>query len=687
FAALNYVNPVKNRYAFQMSEVDPDWIFTDATRRFATYTNLDPGNYIFRVKGTDGQGIWNDTPTVIRVRIHPPWWATYWAYLFYAFATFLLLFFLRRYDLYRQRLKQALALEHAHAQNLEKVDRLKSRFFTNITHEFRTPLTLIQGPVQQLIDGQFQGNLKEQYRLILRNSRRLLKLINQILELAKLDAGHIHLQVSKTELVTLIKAIIGTFSTLAETRNITMKLKSKEKSLHGFVDYDKTEKILTNLLSNAFKFTPDGGHILVLLEVGETQTEIKSPVKQSKKWLEGKNTPSFPPSNYPPGWNRKRGVTLKVINSGPGIAPDQIARIFDRFYRVDESDRQSSVGTGVGLALIKELVILCRGEISVQSIPGKETCFCLWLPFEYDAYYPTEFVSSPAPVAKDIQIEAPEAKSAGESVAVNREKQCVRKGLPRLLLIEDNPDVAGYITGILQDHYRMVTAQNGLKGYKETIERFPDLVISDVIMPEMDGFAYCQKVKSDQRTCHIPVILLTARGDVESKITGLELGADAYLGKPFDAAELKAQIENLLMQRQRLRSHFQENLQVPQAGDLICANDQKFYKRVTDLIDENLGDVSFNVEKLASEVGMSRTHLTRKLAALTGQSTVDLMRRIRLHKAVSLLKEKGGNVGEIAWQVGFENPSYFTKCFRREFGMNPTAHLKLKKQIDEIPRV
>ena len=360
FAALDYRSPQKNQYAYLMEGVDPDWVFTDASRRFATYTQLDPGEYTFRVKGSNNDGLWNEEGTSVKVIITPPWWKTTWAYLSYFILFMGLIYSLRRYDMKRQRLKHDLELEHVHSEKLHEVDNLKSRFFANISHEFRTPLTLIKGPVKQMLDGKFAGSLKEQYKMILRNSDRLLGLINQILDLSKLESGGMKLEVSKIDVVKHLKGLVLSFSSLAERNKVSLKVNTKNNSIIGYADRDKLEKIITNLLSNAFKFTPEGGGIVVDLSLRGSDS---SGPKQSQN----NDKIEIATSSRILGRTRNdRNLQISITNTGPGIPPDRLDKIFDRFYQVDDSVTRHQEGTGIGLALTKELVELHHGTINVE---------------------------------------------------------------------------------------------------------------------------------------------------------------------------------------------------------------------------------------------------------------------------------------------------------------------------------
>jgi signal transduction histidine kinase/ligand-binding sensor domain-containing protein/DNA-binding response OmpR family regulator len=690
FAALDYHGPQKNQYAYKMEGVDPDWVLTEASRRFATYTNLDPGEYIFQVKGSNNDGVWNEEGTSVKVIITPPWWKTNLAYLFYLFFFGFVVFAVWRFQTNRLKIKHELELEHVHAEKLEEVDRLKSRFFANISHEFRTPLTLIKGPVKQIMDGEFTGSLKKQCKMILRNSDRLLGLINQILDLSKLESGGMKLEVSETNIVKYLKGLVLSFASLAERKKIKLEFKGTQKSIVGYLDLDKLEKITGNLLSNAFKFTPEGGMI-------EVAVSEPTPNPSQEGILEFPSSKGCPENRDGVG---KGMIQISVSNTGVGIPPEQLDKIFDRFYQADDNYKKDSEGRGIGLALTKELVEVCHGGISVESgIIGEQgkgehrlrkesfgptpfdkgdfiTTFTVILPVAKEYFKEDEIVESTtsqiSPLTKGGLRGVPESTEDYTEVEEKEAKSKTKKSAPQLLIVEDNPDVANYISSFMENDYRILTAENGKIGLKETLDKYPDLIISDVMMPEMDGFELCQKIKSDERISHIPVILLTAKADLNSRIEGLEFGADDYVTKPFEADELKVRSKNLIDQRQRLREKFARLIDLQPNEIVVTSIDEEFIKRLMAIFEDHISEPEFSTEQCAREVGMSRSSLNNKLRALTNQSTHEFIRLLRLKRAAKLLKKAAGSVAEIAYQVGFNNTSHFAKAFRQHFGQSPS---------------
>lgn len=535
----------------------------------------------------------------------------------------------------RQRTKQREAeltaqLEHAEAEKLRELNQVKSAFFANISHEFRTPLTLINSPLEQMIAGNFKGDVQKYYRIMLRNGRRLLELVNQLLDLSKLESGKLQLQVSEGDLRQLVNAMAGSFESLAVRQQIDLKLLMPETPLSGFFDRDKIEKILGNLLSNAFKFTGEGGRILVSLKATGPQAEIR------------------------------------VTDTGPGIPADHLPHLFERFYYTTQSEVQS--GSGLGLALTKELVDLHLGTIEVDSQEGRGTTFTVVIPIGKNAFSPSEvsaYKQTPTVSASSAIPPYREAPKPMTEVFSPAGKQVI-------LLVEDNADVRTFIHEQLEGPYRILEAGNGREGLEMAMVHTPDLVITDVMMPEMDGMEFCRRIKGEEKTSHIPVVMLTAKAEQTDKIEGLELGADDYLAKPFDARELQVRVANLLSQRLKLQERFRKTLSFASAPVEAESMDAVFLGRVRYAVEANLDDEGFGVVELGQAVGMSRSQLHRKLSALTGFSPNEIIRNMRLEKARKLLEQKAGTAAEIAYNCGFSSPAYFTKCFKEYFGILPS---------------
>jgi len=657
FAALDFTAPGKNQYAYRMEGVDKNWIYSENRSR-ASYTNMDPGEYVFRVKGSNNDGLWNETGTSVHLIITPPWWRTTWAYSGYIFIFVFTLFALRAYDQKRQRLKQALILEQEHAEKLEEVDRMKSHFFANISHEFRTPITLILGPVEQMLSGSFRGNLKEQYQMILRNGRRLLRLINQLLDLSKLESGRMTLRVSKYNIVELVKNFIQCFESLAKRKNILLEFDAEKEHISLYVERDKIEKILNNLLSNAFKFTPEQGKISVQITADKPHKSLSAKLNKNRSYLSDKS--------------QNEWLTISISDTGIGIESDRLEKIFDRFYQIDDSQKREYEGSGIGLSLTRELVELHHGVLKVESEPGKGSTFFIYLPlgkdhFSKDEICETEDLSLLADnsIMDDIFTEADYKHTSDNNL-----------NLPRLLIVEDNADMRSYLSGHLVHEFRIIEAKDGQDGFHKATEEIPDIVISDVMMPGMDGFELCHKIKTDTRTSHIPLILLTARAESSHKIEGLETGADDYLVKPFIAEELMVRSKNLIEQRRKLKERFGRETNFSFNDLSNNQADNRFMQNLMTIVDENLSEFGFNIEDLSGKLGMSRMSLHRKIQGLFGQSPGSFLRTIRLKRGAELLKDKSRNISEVAYEVGFESPNTFSKNFRRQFGISPSEFNK-----------
>lgn len=645
FAALNYILSEKNQYAYFLEGFDKEWNYS-GNQRTATYTNLDPGNYVFRVKGSNNDGVWNEKGVSIRIKIVPPWWKAPWAFPLYILFIGLLLYSAWRFQLNRARMKHELALEHLHAEKLEEVNRMKSRFFTNITHEFRTPLTLIIGHAKEMFNNEVLDHAKGQFQMILRNSQKLYQLINQLLDLSKLEAGYMPLRARKLNIVALLRDLVMLFVPLAERKEITLKFSLPDDSdgtdcIEVYVDQDKLEKIVSNLLSNAIKFTPESGRIN--MSVRKTNNGF---------------------------------VEIAVRDNGPGIPEKYLDRVFERFYQVDDSNTRGHEGTGIGLALTKELVELHHGTVAVET-SGTGTIFAVRLPLDESQFAKDEIIleasaDEPADSAVISWYDYLDDNHNGEQP----ESSKASKKAPLILIVEDNADLRRYLRHNLNHEYCVIEAKDGREGIDKAIATIPDLIVSDVMMPLIDGFELCATIKKDERTCHIPVILLTARSTGESKIEGLETGADDYIIKPFEMKELLARMRNLIEQRRRLRQRFNHQNGLKPEEIAATPLDERLLKKALAIIEENMSDPDFGVAKFVNKIGMSRVQLHRKIHSLTGQSTSEFIRVVRLNRAAQLLKQQHDTITQIAFLVGFNSSSYFSRAFYKHFGVSPSDYVE-----------
>jgi signal transduction histidine kinase/ligand-binding sensor domain-containing protein/DNA-binding response OmpR family regulator len=640
FVAIDIDAPSLVEYQYRLEGLEREWV-KPKDRRFVRYTNLAPSNYIFKVRSASLRGDWPDQEIALAITIFPPWWRTSWAYAGYAFLLLGFLYAGYRLRLRQIHLKQDAAMEHFQAEHLAEVDRLKSRFFANISHEFRTPLTLILGPAEKGIETAQDPSTRERFRLIKSNANKLFGLVNQLLDFSRLESGMMRLQVSGGDIVQFLRRVVMSFESWAERKRIGLEFQSDAESIPSSFDADKLEKIFNNVISNALKFTSEGGQVKVILN----------------------SDPGTQNSGHD---KRLERVRVTVSDTGMGIAEDKLPYIFDRFYRVDET--HTSEGTGIGLALTKELVDLHYGTITVESAPGKGSVFTVTIPIEKSTYAFNETAESPPAIKKQEYT-----NDAGVSEQSNRLSTTPpADGKPIVLVVDDNADLRVYIRESLEADYGVQEAQDGKQGYDRATEIVPDLVISDVMMPEMDGMELCRALKQDVRTSHVPVILLTARAGTDSKIKGLEGGADDYVTKPFDTKELVVRVRNLIEQRRQLRRQFSSGIVLKPGEVAVTSLDDGLLKKVMAAVEKNMKDENFDVDDLAREACLSRTHLNRKLKALTNLSTGELIRYIRLQRARELLEKNAGSIADIAYQVGFASPSYLSTCFRERFGYPPS---------------
>ncbi len=671
FVALDYTIPEKNQYAYMMEGFDENWIYS-GTRRVASYTNLDPGNYVFKVKGSNNDGVWNEEGVSVRITITPPPWKTGWAYTLYALFTLSVLYGIRRYELNRMRLKNQLKLEHMEAEKLKELDHLKSRFFANISHEFRTPLTLILGPIENAISKISNKSIKSQLRTAFKNAHGLLRLINQLLDLSKLEAGGMELKASCSDLISFLKGVVFTFESLAKQKQIRLEFQSNHKNFEIYFDTKKLEQVFYNLMSNAIKFTPAGGAVSVTVDTPIIPSRAGTKVGELPRMRELKeDVPGF--------------IEITVSDTGIGIPADRLPHIFDRFYQATEMDKATGTlqdrvyqgGTGIGLALAKEIVELHYGHISVNSDEGKGTEFIIMLPLRKDHLKESEIMD-------EFETSRPEREKVmlpptGEAHPKSDARIPIASGDSTedqeiLLIVEDNSDVRTYIRQHLESDYKIIEAVDGADGFEKAVEAVPDVIISDIMMPKLDGYDLCHALKNDQRTSHIPVILLTAKAGEKNKLHGLKTGADDYLTKPFSSRELSLRVKNLIEQRRKLRARYSREVILKPSEIAITSMDEQFLNRAKEVVEKYIGDEDFTVEDLGQEVGMSRVQLHRKLRALTNQSASQFILSMRLQRAIDLMKRNAGTVAEIAYMVGFNTPNYFAKCFRKQFGCAPSEY-------------
>lgn len=633
FAALNYSNPEKNQYAYKLEGFNKDWLTTDGTRRTVTYTNLDPGKYIFHVKASNGDGVWNEQGTALAITILPPFWKTIPAFIIYALLVAAILFAARRLTIQRAHMRFQLAQQKKEAERIHELDLLKLKFFTNVSHEFRTPLSLILAPVEKMLKHNQEPEQKKQYQLIYRNARRLLALVNQLLDFRKLEMQELRLYPSHGDIVSFVKEISLSFTDMAGARHIQFGFSKEIDTLQISFDPDKLERILFNLLSNAFKFTPEHGTIQVMVGMQSGNSDSRQ-------------------ANY---------VSIKVKDSGIGIPPEDQERIFERFFQHDVPGSILNQGSGIGLAISKEFVRLHQGTITVESEPGTGTCFTVLLPVQVP-------VTEPVTAVREEML----AEATAED-PVDQPGKSPRKK-PVILIVDDNEDIRFYLKDNLRRNYTVLEAVHGAEGWEKTKKHQPDLVVSDVMMPVMDGMELCRTIKHDKQTSHIAVILLTARSAAEPKLEAFQAGANDYVTKPFSFEMLQSRIRNLLAQQEAMRKLFQKQVEVNPSEISITSVDEQFIRQSIETVEKNISNPEFSVEDLSRALHMSRVALYKKLLALTGKSPLDFIKTIRLKRAAQLLEKSQFTIAEIAYEVGFNNPKYFARTFKKEFGLLPSEY-------------
>lgn len=537
--------------------------------------------------------------------------------------------------------KNEAELARIESEKLIELDKAKSDFFANITHEFRTPLTLIMGPAKKLMKRAKTEENANEFSRIIRSSERLLNLVNQILDLSKLESGTEKLSVAEGNISACAAAVVRSFYPAAESKNIELGFGSDPKNIAAYFDEEKIRKILGNLLSNAFKFTHTAGKISVAV-ASENSGSVK----------------------------------IQVSDTGIGIPAGQLDKIFGRFFRVEKLNENLTPGTGIGLALVKQLAELHRGKISVESSENKGSVFTFTFPSGKNSYAENEISIK---VADAVSMEAPAIET---EIPRDRAEVKDKNGAPLILVIEDNPDVREYIVENLRNKFSVIESPDGNEGWNKALESIPDLIISDICMPGMDGIELCSRLKTDERTSHIPVVLLTAKADEKCRFEGLETGADDYITKPFDFRELEIRIGNLIAQRKNLRRRFSSQITLQPKDIAVTPADEKFLRKLMAIIDENISDPSLNVNELSSRLCMSRVQLFRKIKALTDQSVVEFIRSMRLKRALKLLEGSTGNISEIAYEVGFGNPAYFSECFKKQFGKVPSEYIHSLKAAE-----
>lgn len=642
FASFHFSSTTSNKYAYRLDNFDTGWKYTDASNRLATYTNLPPGEYYFRVIAANKDNVWNNKGRGLTIIIEPAWFQTsFFKILLLLMAATTVVFLIRlRTQRLRYREKELKTLVEERTAALKEADRTKTRFFTNLSHEIRTPLTLILAPLDDIVEDQgISKTIKNNLRIIQKNGYRLLRMVNQLLDYRKAESGAVKPVHRPGEMKSFLSEIIRLFMPLAHNKDVALNLDVPFNSLELAFDHDILEKILYNLLSNSIKNTAKGDEITLGAEVTYLQDDQVQ-------------------------------LTLRVEDSGNGIQESKIRSIFYSFYQAGDSPDSNQKGTGIGLAYSRELTEVMNGTINVKSTIGKGTVFTLVFEFEV---LPEGEQETSAFNYSNANLEIDKAATQ-ENMFVPRITSNERKAT--LLVVEDNADMLHFVSSSLSGYYNVLSATNGIMGLEVATEKIPDIIISDVMMPGMDGFELCEKLKTNTETCHIPVVLLTSKGGDKSRMAGLKKGAEAYIAKPFKIKILMAQVESLLKARANIQQRLKEKGWLTHHLKGETTNlDQKFLKELMEIIQNNLSEPELNADYLARQMAISKTQLYRKIKGITGMSVHLFIRDIRLNRAMELIKQKKVRISDVAYSTGFNNISYFTRCFSEKFGNSPSDFL------------
>ncbi|MHA7056816.1 hybrid sensor histidine kinase/response regulator transcription factor [Aquimarina sp. M1] len=645
YTGINYTRPEKNQYAYYLEGLEDSWNYVENTRS-ATYTNLDPGNYTFKLKVANNDSKWNETPLHLHIKILPPWWKTNWAILSYVLLFLLGIYLLNKITQSRIKEKQLIKYEREQRTQEEALHNKKLQFFTNISHEFRTPLTLIINPLEDILKNEglnLPKEVHEKHLVIHKNTDRLYRLINELMDYRKLELNKLNVKVRELDIVTFVRDVVSHFILEASNKKIDLTINHDIPELKVWVDIGMLEKIIFNLLSNAFKVTPEGGKITISIK------------KAKQSLIEGKNALS-------------ESFEISVSDTGPGLMKEQLDKIFERFYQVDNLNKWYYGGTGIGLEVVRSFVELHQGKVKVDSVVDKGTTFSVILPLGNEHFTENEIMVN----NKDSDILL-KTKFIGNVHNQSLEDQIEEEHKTnRLLIVEDNTELRNYLKKELSNNYKVFEAKNGSEGLEFAKKEVPDIIITDVMMPEMDGFEFCSKIKNDIKTSHIPILMLTAKTMADDRIKGIESGADVYLNKPFDMRVLKSYLTQMLTIRQIVFNKYFSDISDARINENNTSLDKEFIQKVLNHIYENLSDPDLSVESLSSELHLSRSQFYRKIKTLTGQTANQFLRNIRLQKAKEILETGATNISEVCYKVGFSSPSYFTKCFKTNFGILPT---------------
>lgn len=643
FAVTDYISGTHNRFAYRLDGYEKDWIYVENPNRFAVYSNLPAGDYRFMVKAANRDGLWNEVPTVLEIKILPMWYQTWWARMLFFVCAVGTIAFIIRYFWVRKTMQLQLEMERMDKEKVKEINEMKLRFFINISHELRTPLTLIVGPLRDVLPRITDKWVLSKLKYVNTNAGRLLLLVNQLLDYRRAELGVFHLKVSETDVHSLVEKVFNAYTSLSESNQISYHLNSGMRGKKVMCDGNYVELILNNLLSNAFKYTPKGGSIVVALN------------------MDGEN------------------LSIKVSDTGQGIPPEKQTLVFERFYQVNHEN----IGSGIGLSLVKKLVDLHHGTIELTSSVGKGSVFTVCLPVSSNAYNADELscetdgnvkVEDAVVIMEDC-LQGTDADERPLDVNTENDGVCELTEKQSVLLVEDNTDIIDYLADGLKDYFHVIKAGNGKEALDILQNEEVNLILTDVMMPVMDGIKLCSQVKRNLKTSHIPVVILSAKADVKDQLEGLHVGADDYIPKPFVMEVVIAKIRNVLRTYRQAAEYYSKSLDVKPEKMALNPLDEEFLAKAVKTVESYLDDVGFSADKFAAEMNMSRSNLHLKMKAITGDSTTDFIRKIRFSHACKLLEEGRYNITEISEKVGFNTPSYFTTSFKKYMGCSPTEYI------------
>lgn len=640
FVVSNYISGQHNIFAYKLEAYDKEWYYL-TNKRTVSYSNLPQGTYHFMVKAANNDGKWNTTPTVLEIVILPVWYKTWWAIILFFFTFIGFITFVFRFFWLRKSMEAKLEIEHRDKEHREEINQMKMRFFINISHELRTPLTLILAPLQEIISKINDRWTRNQLEYIQRNANRLLHLVNQLMDYRRAELGVFELKVKRGNSHRLIRENFLYYDKLARHKEINYAFLSQQEEKEGLFDPNYLELIVNNLLSNAFKYTDNGKSITVTL-------------KEENNWL-----------------------VLQVSDTGTGIPINKQGKVFERFYQVESQH----IGSGIGLSLVQLLVVLHHGHIELESKEGEGSTFSVYLPQDLSAYKLSEQADPNTP-EEEQQAYSTNSKDMYFIDTEKMENETVGTGDKKrgtILIVEDNQEIRHYLCNGLADLFNMLEAGDGEEALEILKCNEVDIIITDVMMPNMNGIKLCKSVKQNIRTCHIPVIILSAKTDIKDQLEALQVGADDYIPKPFTLAVLTSKIQNMMRTRRHMLERYAKSLEVEPEKITFNAIDEELLKRAVKIVEENMDNIEFSTDKFAQKMNMSRSNLHLKLKAITGESAIDFIRKVRFKKATELLKGGRYTVSEVSSMIGFNSPSYFATCFKKYVGCLPTEYMKKAK--------